>query len=96
MLQSLLLTAFHGPCDAALLAVGQGHTDWGTVTSDRLGALDAFERSTGTLLSPIKWGMFALAYHSGSELPETLVTETAQRGVAVLRLLIQESDRSAA
>ena len=42
------------------------------------------------MLIPIHWGTFVLAYHDWSEPAETLVTEAARRGAAVLTPLLGE------
>jgi L-ascorbate metabolism protein UlaG (beta-lactamase superfamily) len=73
-----------GPFDVALIEIGQWNAAWGDIHLGPLGALDAFARSGAKVLIPIHWGTFVLAYHAWSEPAETLVTEAAKRGAAVL------------
>jgi L-ascorbate metabolism protein UlaG (beta-lactamase superfamily) len=79
-----------GPFDVALVEIGQWNAAWGDIHLGPRGALDAFERSGAKVLIPIHWGTFVLAYHAWSEPPETLVTEAARRGAAVLTPMLGE------
>ena len=79
-----------GPFDVALIEIGQWNAAWGDIHLGPLGALDAFAHSGAKVLIPIHWGTFVLAYHGWSEPAETLVTEAARRGAAVLTPLLGE------
>jgi L-ascorbate metabolism protein UlaG (beta-lactamase superfamily) len=73
-----------GPFDVALIEIGQWNAAWADIHLGPIGALDAFARSGAKVLIPIHWGTFVLAYHAWSDPAETLVTEAAKRGAAVL------------
>jgi L-ascorbate metabolism protein UlaG (beta-lactamase superfamily) len=73
-----------GPFDVALLEIGQWNAAWGDIHLGPLGALEAFAQIGAKVLVPIHWSTFVLAYHDWSEPAETLLTEAAKRGAAVL------------
>jgi L-ascorbate metabolism protein UlaG (beta-lactamase superfamily) len=85
-----------GPFDVALIEIGQWNAAWGDIHLGPQGALDAFARSGARVLIPIHWGTFVLAYHAWSDPAETLVTEAARRGAAVLTPCLGEPIEPAA
>jgi L-ascorbate metabolism protein UlaG (beta-lactamase superfamily) len=74
----------NGPFDVALLEIGQYHESWGDIHLGPLGALDAQAMLAARAVFPIHWGTFELGFHAWSEPVETLSTEAARRGVALL------------
>ncbi len=80
----------YGPFDVSMLEIGQWHPTWGLIHLGPRGALEAHQALRARTLLPIHWATFELGLHAWSEPAETLVTESARQGSAVITPLLGE------
>lgn len=73
----------HGPFDVTLLPIGAYNPQWAQIHLDPEEAIQAHQDLGGTVLVPIHWATFDLAFHAWAEPPERLLTAARAAGVDI-------------
>ena len=71
----------HGPFDLTVLPIGAYDERWGDIHMNPAEAVQTHRDVSGTLLLPIHWATFDLAFHPWSAPAEWLVEDAAEHGV---------------
>jgi L-ascorbate metabolism protein UlaG (beta-lactamase superfamily) len=74
----------HGPFDLTLIKIGAYGDGWPDIHLNPEQAVDANGKLRGTLLLPIHWGTFNLAYHAWDEPAERVVAAALANGTRVI------------
>lgn len=73
-----------GPFDLTLLEIGAYNNLWAEIHMGPENAVQAHRDVKGSVLLPLHWGTFALAFHNWTEPAERLLKEAALKGVQLL------------